>query len=148
MFINESVFNYNLRQSQVATTTGVDKFLYKRPIFQMRKFYLRAWSGTQKMGAQSQIVRPIETQLETLLFALYYLNSTYNLHFQCQKFLQWGFCSLSVVLTSKIRCFSLQYKCTRLKVLKINSATDNLIIICKKFSEKIFLGMTPERYFW
>ena len=35
----------------------------------------------KKIGAQNQIAGPIETQLETLLFALYYLNSTYNHHF-------------------------------------------------------------------
>ena len=35
----------------------------------------------QKMIAQNQSAPPIETQLETLLFALYYLNSTYSLIF-------------------------------------------------------------------
>ena len=38
----------------------------------------------KKMGAPNQIARSIETQLETLLFALYYLKSTYGL-FLCPK---------------------------------------------------------------
>ena len=35
----------------------------------------------EKMGAQNQNASLIETQLEKLLFALYYLNSTYSFHF-------------------------------------------------------------------
>ena len=44
--------------------------LFKRPIEHARK-----------MSAHKQIARLIETQLESLLFSLYYLDSTYNLHF-------------------------------------------------------------------
>ena len=47
--------------------TGVAKFFSRRPTFRR---------GTQKMGGQNQSVRPIETQLETFLFVLYYLNWT------------------------------------------------------------------------
>ena len=32
-------------------------------------------------------------------------------------------------------------------LLKINSATDTLIVICRKFSEQIYLRMAPDRYF-
>ena len=35
----------------------------------------------KKMGAENQSSSPIETQLEILPFALYYLNSTYRFHF-------------------------------------------------------------------
>ena len=35
----------------------------------------------KKMGAENQSSSPIETQLEILPFALYYLNSTYSFHF-------------------------------------------------------------------
>ena len=52
--------------------TGVDKFLSRRPTFR---------SGTQKRGGQNQSIRPIEVQLETFLFVLYYLNRTCNFHF-------------------------------------------------------------------
>ena len=37
----------------------------------------------KKMAAQNQSIRPIETQLETFLFALYYLNITYSFRFSC-----------------------------------------------------------------
>ena len=35
------------------------------------------------MGAQNRSTRTIETQLESLPFVLYYLNSTYSFHFYC-----------------------------------------------------------------
>ena len=47
-------------------TTGVNKFIFRRPTFRV----------PQKMGDQNKIAHSIETQLETLLFVLYYLNST------------------------------------------------------------------------
>ena len=37
--------------------------------------------GRKKMGAQNQSARSIETQVETLFFACYCLNSTYSFHF-------------------------------------------------------------------
>ena len=37
-------------------------------------FYAPEFSGTQKKNGQNQSIRPIETQLETFLFVLYYLN--------------------------------------------------------------------------
>ena len=52
--------------------TGVDKFISRQPTFR---------SGTQKLGGQNQSARPIETQLETFLFVLYYLNRTCIFHF-------------------------------------------------------------------
>ena len=45
------------------------------------RFLGRPIEHARKMSAHKQIARLIETQLESLLFALYYLNSTYNLHF-------------------------------------------------------------------
>ena len=50
--------------------SGVEKFLLGT------QFYLRARSGTQKNGAQNKISPPIKAQLEILLYALNYLNST------------------------------------------------------------------------
>ena len=50
--------------------SGVDKFLPGA------QFYLCARSGTQKIGAQNKIAPPIKTQLEILLYAVNYLNST------------------------------------------------------------------------
>ena len=44
-------------------------------------FFLGARSASQKMGAQNQNTRPIEAQLKTFPFALYYLNNIYSLHF-------------------------------------------------------------------
>ena len=52
--------------------TGVEKFLPRRPTF---------WNGTQKMCGKNQSFRPIETQLETFLFVLYYLSRTCSFHF-------------------------------------------------------------------
>ena len=47
-----------------------------------RFWFLTARSiGHAKMGAQNQSARLIETELETLLFSLYYLNSSYSFHF-------------------------------------------------------------------
>ena len=64
-----------------AVKARIDKFLSK-PLFFGAQINLRAQSDLRaRMGAQIQIARPIETQLETLSFALYNLNSTYNLHF-------------------------------------------------------------------
>ena len=38
------------------------------------------------MGGQNQSVRPIEKQLETLLFVLDYLNRTCKFNFKCVSF--------------------------------------------------------------
>ena len=62
--------------------------------------------GTQKMDAQDRGARPIETQIETLLFLLYNLNRAFVLNVLSLKVLQQDFCSLNVVLMSKIRCDS------------------------------------------
>ena len=63
--------------------TGVDKILLDYRFFG-RAILLApncVQSTRRKMGAQNQNPRPIEKQLETLLFAYDYLNSTYTLHF-------------------------------------------------------------------
>ena len=57
--------------------SGVDKFLSSRPILECAILFAHP-IGHAKMGAQYQGAGPIETELETLLFALYYLNSTYS----------------------------------------------------------------------
>ena len=51
-------------------------------------------------------MRPIEMQLEALVFVPYYLNklAAFVLNVFPSKILQGGFCSLNVVLMSKIRC--------------------------------------------
>ena len=59
---------------------GLIKFFSRRPISQ---FYLRARSGTLKKGAQNQSAHPIETQLETLLFALITKIAFTDFIFQC-----------------------------------------------------------------
>ena len=73
--------------SKSTVISGVHQFLFRRPIFWACNFTCAPDQALKKMGAQNQIVRPIETQLETLLFAIYYLNSTYNLYFWCRKVL-------------------------------------------------------------
>ena len=50
------------------------KIYFQEPDFSGAQLYLRACSNMQNMGAQSQSVRPIETQLETLIFVSDYLN--------------------------------------------------------------------------
>ena len=56
-------------------TTGVQKFISMRPTLRACNFTYFTRSGALKMGGQNQGVRPIETQLETLLFVLYYLKA-------------------------------------------------------------------------
>ena len=72
--------------------------------FVVAEFYLCTWSGTQESVAQNQIVRPIEKNLEIMLFILYYLNRTCGFHFYCfpLKVFAMSFCSLNVVFMSKI----------------------------------------------
>ena len=45
------------------------------------QFYLRAKLETKKMVLQNQSVRPVERQLEILLFVLYCLNRIYGFQF-------------------------------------------------------------------
>ena len=61
-----------------------------------------------RIGAQNQSVRPTETQLETLLYVLYYFSRTCSFHFKCVsiKCVCNEFFCLIVVLMSKIRCVS------------------------------------------
>ena len=61
--------------------TEVDKFLSGHPILWAGNFICAPNRARRKMGAQNQSAPPIETQLEKLLFALYYLNSTCSFHF-------------------------------------------------------------------
>ena len=71
-------------KSKLSMFSGVDRVLSRRPFFLgARQVKFGAPSGEQKMGAQNQRARLIEAQLETLLFVLYYLNSTYSFHFLC-----------------------------------------------------------------
>ena len=77
------------------------------------------------------------------------------------KFTQLDFGSLNVVLASNIRCtqriiFIIQTHPSKdvhknmlnmLILLKINSATNALIIICKKFFGAMFLRTAPDGYF-
>ena len=60
---------------------GVDKFPSRRPIFRARNFSCIPDWASRKTDSQNQSARRIEKQLETLIFALCYLGSTYNLHF-------------------------------------------------------------------
>ena len=53
--------------------TWVDKFLSRCPIFRARFLTCVPDRARKKMGVQNQIGRSIDTQLETLLFALYNL---------------------------------------------------------------------------
>ena len=53
----------------------------KRPTFRARNFTC-APDRARKMGGQILIESPIETQLETLVFVLYYLNKTCSFHFK------------------------------------------------------------------
>ena len=48
--------------------TGVDKFVSRRPIFWERNFTCSPDRARKNMSAQNQSARPIETQLEILLF--------------------------------------------------------------------------------
>ena len=84
--------------------SGVDKFLCRRPTW-ARNFTCAPDRARKNIGALNKSARPIETQLETSLFVLYNLNSTYSFHFFIcfhQKYSQRGFCSLNVVLTPKM----------------------------------------------
>ena len=47
-----------------------EKFLSRRSIFRALNFTSKPDQACKKVGAQNQITRPIETQLETLHFAL------------------------------------------------------------------------------
>ena len=128
--------------SRKIALTGVDKFLSRRSTF---------W-GMQKMGGQNQISRVIKTHLEIFLFLLDYLNRTCSFHFNSasiEGFLQLNFCPLNVILMSKIRCVSKNNFHTsdvsvqlprRIRwkhgiLLKINSTTNVLTIICRNLSE-------------
>ena len=102
---------------------------------------------------QSQCARLVEKQLETFIFVLSYLNNICSFHFYCnsiKSFLQLGFCSVTVVWMSKIKCVSKNNSHTSdtsvrsyvlrrthiqknmskaLNLININSATAVLIII-------------------
>ena len=75
-----------------AIEKGVCKLIYERSCVYIKQGWTNFFLGARffgrvillarlighakKMDAQNQIARPIKTQLETLLFALYYLSST------------------------------------------------------------------------
>ena len=50
------------------------KIYFQEPDVSSAQLYLRACSNMQNTGAQNLSVRPIETQLETLIFVSHYLN--------------------------------------------------------------------------
>ena len=64
--------------NQNLVAAGVDKLFSRRPIFKI--FICAPDQAGKKVVAPNQSARPIVTQLQTLLFALYYLNNTYNFH--------------------------------------------------------------------
>ena len=119
----------------------------------------------KKIGAQNQSARLIERQLEKLIFALYYLNRTWAFIFNvfpskvfAMRLLK-SECCFNVWNKMLFKEQFSKYKRIRLKVfkrtrwkhgilLKINSAKNTLIIICRTFSEQIFLRMAPDKYFW
>ena len=76
--------NIALQESnQILMMSGVDKFLSRRPTFWARNFTCAPDRAHKKMGGQNQSVRPIEIQLETLLFMLYDLKRTSSFCFKC-----------------------------------------------------------------
>ena len=71
-------------QTCISVLSGVDKFLSRRSTFREHNFICAPnRARTQKMGGQSQDVRPIQAQLETFLFVPYYLNMTCSFDFNC-----------------------------------------------------------------
>ena len=121
------------------------------------QFHLHAPSGTQKNAHSKTKSRSNRDTAKTIAFC--YLLPKQHLQLLLlicfnQKFLRWGFYSLNVALMSKIRYTSknnfhntnasiwkvFRRICWRHQILlKINAATEALIIICKKSSEQIFL---------
>ena len=61
--------------------SGLDKFLYRRLIFRGRNFICAPNRAREKMDAQNQRARLIETKVNKFLFVLYYLHSTCSFHF-------------------------------------------------------------------
>ena len=59
----------------------MDKFLSRRSAFWARNYTCALDRARKKMGSQNQGARPIDTQLETLLFVLYCVNGTYSFDF-------------------------------------------------------------------
>ena len=72
-----------IEEEEEKKKSAVDKFLFRRAILLARPI-----GHAKNMGAQNHTARPIETQLETLLFALCYLNSNFTFIFNLQKFSQ------------------------------------------------------------
>ena len=55
----------------LAGSPGVDKYLFTRRIFRARNFTCAPDRARTKMGAQNQIMHPIETQLEIIIIFLF-----------------------------------------------------------------------------
>ena len=51
-----------------------EQIYFQASDFSGGQLYLRARPNMQNVGAQNQSVRPVETQLETLIFVFYHLN--------------------------------------------------------------------------
>ena len=82
-----------------------EQIYFQASDFSGGQLYLRARPNMQNVCAQNQSVRPVETQLETLIFVFYHLNrlAAFILNVFYEKYLQ-CFCSLNVASMSKTRC--------------------------------------------
>ena len=115
------------------------------------------------MDGQNQSIRPIETQLETFLFVLYYLNRTCGFHFNSASIE--SLCNETFVVWMLFNCLKMRLKeyfshfsriCLKLSrkicwkygiLLKIKSTTNFLIKVCRSFSEQKILRIGMNRYF-
>ena len=75
-------------QSFITGFNWFRKVKHNKIYFRGRDFTCMPDRTLKQMGTPNQSARPIETQLKTLIFVIYYLH---------HKFLQWGFYSLNVV---------------------------------------------------
>ena len=93
----------------------MDKFLSRRQIIWARNFTSTLNWTRKKMGAQNHTARLIKAELDILLFALYYINNTYNLRFQWPKVfvVNYEFCfnaKNKYIQTNKQKCTMRYYK--------------------------------------
>ena len=144
----------------------MDKFLSRAPTFSGAQFYFRARSDTHKMVGQNQSVCPIETQLETFLFVLYYLKQTCSFHFNSASIE--SFCNEAFVVWMLFWClkkdapqriiFILQTdlsKVAQKNLLKAWNFTKNKIYpkcfdnnLQKRFWTKILIDNNIQKKFW
>ena len=107
-FVNcETFINFRISYNAVKPKTEVDKFLSRLPTFRLRYFIFCPTGHAKNGWSRSRCTsNRIERQIETLLFLLYNLNRAFVFNVLSLKVLQQDFCSLNVVLMSKIRCDS------------------------------------------